>query len=112
MEFAGEIGLDRGGLKKELFTIAIRDLIRESKVLSPCANGHVYWFTRSSSSSSSPTLKQQRKDSESAKLFSEIQPEYLLGLLAALALYNGIFVDLPLPQAIYKVKLGKQVREG
>ncbi len=110
VEFKDEVGLDRGGLAKELFTIAIRDLIRESKVLSPCCNGRVYWFTRHESTLQIPTMKQPRTDSSSfSSLFNEIPPEYLLGLLTALAVYNGIFVNLPLPPAIYKVKLGKQV---
>ena len=111
VEFQGEIGLDRGGLAKEMFTIAIRDLITCTNVFSPCSNGHVYWFTRCSAYSFEPIFKHRGTETINNDMFDNIQPEFLLGLLASLAVYNGIFVDVPLPSSIYKVLLGNPVSQ-
>lgn len=107
VEFEGEVGLDRGGLAKEMFTIAIRDLIRTTGVLAASGNGRIYWFTRVDSSDESN--KQARTDSNSPKSLDTTSPEFILGLLAGLAVYNGIYVDLPIPSSIYKLMKNKEV---
>ncbi len=105
VEFEGEIGLDRGGLAKELLTIAVRDLINTSHVLSPCTNGRFYWFTNNDVGN-----KQAKIDTNSPKSYNcKLSAEFVLGLLASLAVYNGIYIDLPIPPSIYKILKNKEV---
>jgi hypothetical protein len=112
VEFEGEIGLDRGGLAKELFTIAIRDLVKQSKVLRPCSNGRIFWFTNCKSTAvNDHSMKHPRINCADDDIYTIKSPEYILGIMTRLAIYNGIFVNLPLPLSMYKVLLGKQVRD-
>ena len=43
--FKGEMGLDLGGVRRELFTLAIRDMLLATNVLASVANGRMLWFT-------------------------------------------------------------------
>lgn len=45
VSFKGEIGVDYGGVKREFFTIAIKEIITKTDLLGTCANGHMVWFT-------------------------------------------------------------------
>jgi hypothetical protein len=45
VSFKGEIGVDYGGVKREFFTIAIKEIIAKTDLLGTCANGHMVWFT-------------------------------------------------------------------
>lgn len=42
--FQGEMGVDRGGVTKELITVALRNIVKETDVLSPTGNGYHLWF--------------------------------------------------------------------
>lgn len=109
MEFEGEVGLDRGGLAKEMFTIAIRDLIRKTEVLSSCANGRIYWFTEVDGEEHESKSKQAKITNRSPG--SQLSSEFILGLLAGLAVYNGVYIDLPLPSSIYKLMKKREVSQ-
>lgn len=45
VSFKGEIGVDYGGIKREFFTIAIKEIITKTNLLGTCANGRMVWFT-------------------------------------------------------------------
>lgn len=83
IQFAGEPGIDEGGVRKEFFQILIKRLFdpnfgmfnyNEKQVL--------YWFNGFSHE-------------------ANIQFE-LIGTLMALAIYNNIIIDVPLPMVCYK----------
>ena len=83
VEFTGEEGLDYGGVRKEFFQLILRDLFNPDFgmfVLSE--DTRLYWFNKD-------TL-------DSAEQFK------LLGLLAGIALYNNVNLDMKFPQPVYK----------
>jgi len=45
VSFKGEIGVDFGGIKREFFTIAIKEIITKTNLLGTCASGRMVWFT-------------------------------------------------------------------
>jgi alpha-tubulin suppressor-like RCC1 family protein len=46
--FSGEVGVDAGGVSRELLTLAVQELLATYKVLRPMANGRLVWFGNSS----------------------------------------------------------------
>lgn len=44
VEFSGEIGVDYGGIKRELFTLAVKDLVTRTTMFAPCSGGRLMWF--------------------------------------------------------------------
>eukprot|EP01034_Spumella_vulgaris_P026028 gene26026-32554_t len=95
--FKGEIAVDRGGVTKELFTLAIRQIVHETNVLSPTSSARHLWFSKDTRSSLALAIGDG--------LFST---EFILGLVVGLAAFNGVFVDLPLPSFIYKIISGRE----
>lgn len=123
--------MDLGGIKREFFTIAVKEIVTKTTLLGTCANGRMAWFTGLSSSSSSANHsifnKQARRSDtdgsvsssaptssgapmESDELSSLSRPlAYYLGLIVGLAAYNDVHVDVPFPPCIYKIIKGQQV---
>eukprot|EP01038_Epipyxis_sp_PR26KG_P010000 gene10000-13455_t len=109
VEFKNELGVDQGGITKELFTLAIRDIIATGKVVSPVNNDRVVWFSNSTPINSSPETVEMVDESSKKKNSKNYSLEYYLGLIVGLAAYNGVFIDIPLPPSIYKLMIGKQL---
>jgi E3 ubiquitin-protein ligase HERC4 len=128
--FLDEEGVDQGGVKKELITLAIRELIHAAAILQPCGtNSSKFWFATQPShdppscastspnplyqhgstderEGSAPSKVPRREYSKSIHRRSKIELCYYLGVLMGLACYNDILIDLPLPSAIYKIMAG------
>lgn len=136
--------MDYGGIKREFFTIAIKDIINHTDVLAPCSNGRLLWFTNlscnqtdaaaeeasASAARKMPRLNHtsdvtqgdaasiSRQNSSSSgpgnqEKYSDLKPKrrlaYYLGLIAGMATYNGVHVDVPLPSCVYKIMKGQEV---
>lgn len=83
--FAGEPGLDMGGLTKEWFLLLIKKIFNENYgMFTYNKTGGVYWF--------------------SSMLREDYQEFHLVGVLMGLAVYNSIILDLRFPSCCY-VKL-------
>lgn len=80
--FAGEPGVDEGGVKKEFFTLLIQQLFDPNFGMFIEKNGRFLWF---------------QSDSFECSLNFE-----LIGLLLGLALYNEVILSLKFPMAVYK----------
>jgi ubiquitin-protein ligase E3 A len=96
VRFVDEEGLDQGGLTRELFTLALKEIVSTWNILQCCGNnGEYLWF--------SPT--------ESCEPFetSQLDKEYLLGLIVGLATLNGVLIDFPIVPSVYKLFIGMQV---
>eukprot|EP00854_Cymbomonas_tetramitiformis_P016531 gene16531-19628_t len=89
--FIGEDGVDAGGLKKEFFQLLLGELFTGSY-------GMVKYF---------PETRMQWFNSLS---YGTDEQEWLVvGILFGLAVYNGVLLDVRLPQVAYKKLLGKPV---
>eukprot|EP00922_Rhytidocystis_sp_ex-Travisia-forbesii_P061402 GHVS01091015.1.p1 GENE.GHVS01091015.1~~GHVS01091015.1.p1 ORF type:complete len:1010 (-),score=115.67 GHVS01091015.1:587-3616(-) len=81
--FAGEQGVDEGGLKKELFALITKQLFNPNYGMFCYHEGiRTIWFNRNSLENDNEFL--------------------LIGLLVGLAIYNDILMDLPFPPVLYK----------
>ncbi len=73
--------MDYGGVKREFFTIAIKEILAETNLLGTCANGNMVWFTdqplkatpiirqnSAASTSSAPGSAKEADDSSPRKL--------------------------------------------
>lgn len=114
--FTGEDAVDQGGVTKELFTLAIKQLIRESGLVKPCGSSSLVWFHSTSSTRISDVQPPAEKVAwvtyetaygSSAGTSNDSNDRtytaYVLGLLVGMAAYHGVLTDLPLPTALYKV---------
>jgi hypothetical protein len=137
VSFKGEIGVDYGGVKRELFTLAVKELITRTNALAPCGHGRLLWFTAHKESAGS-VRKQPRIDGTGfdfitpapattvvnsvggdahteaaaatvAHIAAQHRLPFYLGLLVGLAAYNGVHVDLPVPKNIYKIIKNEEV---
>ncbi|KAL7413343.1 hypothetical protein BDY24DRAFT_389757 [Mrakia frigida] len=90
IEFAGEEGVDAGGLKKEWFLLLVRELLdpRYGMWLTDEDSG-LCWFNPASL--------------ESAEQYT------LIGVVVGLAVYHASVLDIPLPGAAFKRLLNKPV---
>ncbi|KAJ2083954.1 putative E3 ubiquitin-protein ligase [Coemansia sp. RSA 988] len=88
IEFAGEEGVDAGGLTKEWFMLLLRELMNPihgmftSESEADDAWGTAYWFNPAS--------------------FESSNQYFLVGIVVGLALYNSTILDLHLPLAVFK----------
>jgi hypothetical protein len=136
VEFKGEIGVDYGGVKRELFTLAGKELVTSTPLLAPCSNGRFMWFATQHRSRTGPgyatsvpgtpsSAEHARKQVRLGEAFvfpsttadgASAAPHvpahslaFYLGLVVGLGTYNGVHVNLPLPQCVYKTIKGEQV---
>jgi len=87
--FVGEEGVDAGGVKKELFQLLISQLFSDQYgMFHTAASGRVLWITHTN-----------RWCSDEYKL---------VGTLLALAVYNGVLLDVQLPAVFYRKLLQQQ----
>lgn len=112
--FQGEMGVDRGGVTKELITVALRSIVKETDVLCPTGNGYHLWFSHSTEGYEFPNGIELRRIQSAGDATRNDAPntfslQYYLGLIVGLAAYNGVFVDVPLPSFIYKILRGKEL---
>lgn len=89
LRFKDEVAIDVGGVSRDYFTMIMELLFdRRYDWFKYSDDSHYYWFNGAST-----------EDSLSIKL-------ELLGTLMGIALYNGLFIDLPFVPVIYKILLG------
>lgn len=89
IEFAGEEGIDQGGLTKEWFMLLVRELMNPMNGMFVRDEGSsAVWFNPASLESSNQY--------------------FLVGVVAGLALYNSTILDVNLPLAVFK----KLLRSG
>jgi len=87
--FAGEEGIDEGGVQREFYDILTRELFDERYgMFKFVQETGTYWFNEHSF--------------ESAEQF------YLIGLLCGLAIYNGIILNVRFAPVLYKKLCGKK----
>ncbi len=98
VKFYREDGVDAGGVKREYFSLLTEKLFDPNfghwKVV---GDDSCFWFTSVG-----------KIDSEDENL-NEVEGKdvyYLVGLLAGLAVYNSVILDLHFPQIVYKKLLG------
>eukprot|EP00053_Salpingoeca_punica_P016233 m.152094 g.152094 ORF g.152094 m.152094 type:complete len:653 (+) comp16912_c0_seq1:114-2072(+) len=91
IKFIGEEGIDEGGVQKEFFQLAIRDLFDPKYgMFTYNEDTRLHWFNPAS---------------------LETPSEFtLLGVLLALAIYNSVILDLHFPMLVYKKLLGEPTR--
>lgn len=98
VHFIGEEAVDAGGPKKELFLLLMEELMApEHCLFAPVANGRLRWLCPDAAAPGSPEDE-------------ALQHRWrLVGTLLALAIYNGVILDLHLPLVFYKKLLGAPV---
>jgi hypothetical protein len=121
-------------VKRELFTLAVKELVTRTPLLAPCSNGRLMWFdmqhrnrTAPGSATSVPgtpsSAEHARKQVRLGEAFTFLSTDsastvhhvpahslaFYLGLVVGLGTYNGVHVNLPLPQCVYKTIKGEQV---
>jgi len=63
--FAGEQGVDAGGVSRELLTLAVKELLQTYQILNPTADGRLVWFTSNKSESKSKSNIESKGESSS-----------------------------------------------
>ncbi|KAJ1832056.1 putative E3 ubiquitin-protein ligase, partial [Coemansia sp. RSA 2711] len=82
IEFAGEEGVDGGGLTKEWFMLLTRELLNPAYGMFTQDEGRAHWFNPAAL--------------ETGNQY------FLVGVVVGLALYNSTILDLQLPLAVFK----------
>lgn len=86
VEFKGEPGIDMGGVAKEYFSLVVKELFNPLLgMFKVNEDVQLYWFN-------------------GATFEPNVNFE-LVGTLMGLAIYNNLFIDLPLAHACYKLLL-------
>lgn len=90
IKFAGEEGIDQGGVKKEFFHLLMKELFNPNYAMfEQKFNGRFYWFN---------------------KLSMECNVNFeLIGTLLALAIYNSVLLPAPFPKVVYKKLLKEKL---
>ena len=84
IRFAGEPGVDEGGVRREYFTLMIKEVLKqEHQMFTYNEDARLYYFN-------GLTFE--------PNIYFE-----LIGNLMGIAVYNGTFIDLPFPRACYKL---------
>ncbi|KAG0663191.1 putative E3 ubiquitin-protein ligase [Maudiozyma exigua] len=91
IEFINEPGIDAGGLRKEWFILLTKSLFSPTTGLfDHIKDSRLCWFPIVASSKSKEKVQSQE------------EYYYLLGVVIALAMFNGNILDLSFPKALYK----------
>lgn len=91
VEFINEPGIDAGGLRKEWFILLTKSLFHPTTGLfDHIKDSRLCWFPINSSSKAD------------TKIHSQNEYYYLLGVVIALAMFNGNILDLKFPKALYR----------
>src|SRR3990167_556551 len=88
IKFSGEEGVDQGGVKKEFFTLLMKELFNPAYAMfEQKFNDRFLWFN---------------------KLSVECNVNFeLIGTLLALAIYNSVLLSAPFPKVVYKKLLNE-----
>ena len=90
VQFAGEDGIDEGGVQKEFFQLIFAQIFDVSYGMFVYDEGaRQYWFNRSS-------LENEREFE-------------LIGIILGAAIYNGVILDARFPHVVYKKLMGQPV---
>ncbi|KAJ1613059.1 putative e3 ubiquitin-protein ligase [Cryptosporidium canis] len=93
VSFVGEEGVDEGGVQKEFFQLLVHEIFNiDFGMFIYYEDTRLFWFNVASFESN-----------------GEFE---LIGVVLALAIYNGIILDVHLPLAVYKKLLGYKVDIG
>lgn len=88
--FAGEEGIDEGGVRKEWFQLLVKEIFDPKYGMFHLDEAtRAYWF---------------RRESDERLYFN------LMGTLLGMAIYNGIILDLHFPSVVYKLLMGEAVQ--
>lgn len=91
VKFAGEQGVDSGGLKKEFFQLIVKQIFDPAySMFSYSEETRTYWFI--------------------AETFEPRIKFELVGFILGLALYNSVILNVHFPRVVYKKLLGHEVR--
>jgi hypothetical protein len=98
-------------------TLAVAELLRTTTYLSPCGQAtsenasRCLWFSRNNEIALRDAgIASENVDDENSEFQHEdVSEEFFLGVLVGLACYNNLYIDVPLPPAIYKVVTGAEV---
>ncbi|KAJ3414577.1 putative E3 ubiquitin-protein ligase HTD2 [Chytridiales sp. JEL 0842] len=86
VSFAGEEGIDEGGIQKEFFEIVIKEIFDEKHgMFNSNSESNLCWFAKHAIADN-----------------SMLEEYTLVGKLLGLAIYNGVTLDVPFPLALYK----------
>jgi hypothetical protein len=115
----------------------VKELVTRTPLLAPCSNGRLMWFDTQHRKRTAPgyvtsvpgtpsSAEHARKQvrlgeaftfpsttTDSASTVHRVPAHSLafyLGLVVGLGTYNGVHVNLPLPQCVYKTIKGEQVK--
>ena len=89
VRFAGEPGIDEGGVRKEYFQLVVKELLSPNYAMFRYNEDvQLYYFNGT-------TLE--------PNIYFE-----LIGILMGIAVYNNTFIDLPFPMACFKVLMGEE----
>ena len=86
--FVGEEGVDEGGLKKEFFQLSFHELFTESEIAFKEIENSLFWFNH-----------QIDEETTTDKLHDDY---VFIGILLALAIYNGVLVAPRFPLLLFK----------
>ena len=90
VQFAGEDGIDEGGVQKEFFQLIFSQIFDVSYGMFVYdEDARLYWFNRSS-------LENEREFE-------------LIGIILGAAIYNGVILDARFPHVVYKKLMGQAV---
>jgi len=90
VQFAGEDGIDEGGVQKEFFQLIFAQIFDVSYGMFVYdEDARLYWFNRSS-------LENEREFE-------------LIGIILGAAIYNGVILDARFPHVVYKKLMGQPV---
>lgn len=102
VRFLGEEGVDEGGVQREFFQLAMRELVDPKYGLFRWwEESRLYWFW--------PCLS--NPDSGSNCNEDDASSDYeLVGRLIGLAFYNGVILNVRFPRALYREMVGLSPR--
>ncbi|PFH32424.1 putative E3 ubiquitin-protein ligase [Besnoitia besnoiti] len=87
VRFAGEDGVDEGGVKKEFFQLLVQELFSPGyDMFLHCEDSHLCWFNPVST--------------------EEMSNFRLIGVIFGLAIYNGVLLGISFPSVIFRKLLG------
>lgn len=111
VEFAGELGIDEGGLRKECLQLLLRQLYERTSLFTELEElpGHL-WFSAAPDCWSKGPIPDEESPPE---LYSPDWKDHLpqlAGAIVGLATYNGIYLDLRLHPLIYRFLVKREAR--
>ena len=118
--FVGEEGVDQGGLRKELFSLAMKELVLLTKILKPTSySGRFLWFNdevqveeeegplRTTLALLESALASKDTAMQVGGRPTQCRGQFALGLLLGIAAYHGCMLDVRMPPCVYKLLLSK-----